>query len=450
MLNSDIKISLLITGQIRDKKIFEDIIYKVSKVSHLFENIVFSTWYSEIAGNRSLIKKLSPYAEIVNCSRTPIGVDLAPEMVSFFAQHQQICNGFKYIHKKAIILRIRADKEYFIKEDINHLVNSIKSFKFKKYNLKNRLVEKISESINWNNPYLYSYNFPLIVSNLGKSVPFFFKDLEFIIGGRFRESIQDIKITDIYGHDPFNLFPEYLFFSKDFINLHPYLKNYCNSNQRLYTQLMKLRTESSHNISIRYNRNEIKDFLKKYESYIKHNVFTFYDLCKRPSFRSNNSSAHYLNNTLNFFKNELDKKLDEGYRFALDNGTNINNSIDEVSFNKLSLELTLLMKKSKFNEAKFLLSKEKENCKILPNFIQLLSLQINYQLKAFEENYEIWSENKNLAIYNQEAFLISILSIKRVKGFKEAETIFRDCLPKVIVDSKHHIEQFKKLGFTIK
>lgn len=187
------RISLLITGQVRDEARFRLIAQSALAARDRFEKVVFSSWSDQVSIAEATFASLGAKERIIYCNSgqaLPVEPTINRDIKSFLAQHHQISLGLEHLGEDSYVIRVRADSpvdylEYFL--DLHDIVEDF-----------------------WSRP-KFSRRSLLVAASF--NVPFFFDDRTLMLTPSAIASVKSMPLSGLYRYDHNNLFPEYLIYS---------------------------------------------------------------------------------------------------------------------------------------------------------------------------------------------------------------------------------------------
>lgn len=184
------KISLLITGQIRDRAVFENLLGCINSCADHFNKIIYCSWDEEISRARQIAANFDRLILVEAGALLPVRAFRDASIISYIAQHQQICSGIDETGGADFLLRIRADNAALTTETLALLHDVI----------------ELSLSSESDRP-------KSIILGASGRIPFFFDDRIMMLSPDMQAAIRDKPLSSLYQVDSRNLFPEFLFYS---------------------------------------------------------------------------------------------------------------------------------------------------------------------------------------------------------------------------------------------
>jgi hypothetical protein len=191
---NSLKISLLVTGQIRDRQRFELIADAIIATMPRFDKIVFSSWTDQVEAAREIFSSRGADGNIDYCDSRrilPLSPNLNRDVMSFIAQHQQIALGLHRIGSDSHVVRIRCDAEIESPNVFMEMIDLIASC--------------------WRQA---DYFDKTLILGASFTVPYFFEDRFLMLSPKAAASLRDMTLDSIYSLDYFNLFPEFILYSR--------------------------------------------------------------------------------------------------------------------------------------------------------------------------------------------------------------------------------------------
>ncbi|TRL33953.1 hypothetical protein FM996_10490 [Methylosinus sporium] len=187
------KLSLLMTGQIRDRRKFETIVDGVTAAKSCFDKIVFSSWSDHVSIAREVFSSRESAVEIDFCDSLqvlPLRAVINRDIMSFLAQHQQISFGVGRLDRDSYVIRIRSDAEFSSSSAFVELIELVKRC--------------------WAIP---DYQQKSMVIGASFMIPYFFDDRILLLTPNAADCIRNVRLESLYSFDYYNLFPEYIIYS---------------------------------------------------------------------------------------------------------------------------------------------------------------------------------------------------------------------------------------------
>jgi len=185
------KLSLLITGQIRNADEFRALVREIDCVKNRFQRIVFSSWSDHIRLAQHLIfdENIESYIEFCDCGQlVPIVDTLHGRFKSFLAQHQQLALGLDILDDSSHVLRVRADFKSQVTGHFRQLIDILDAA--------------------W--PPNAS---KCLILGAGGFVPCFIEDRILMLTPHAAEKLKNMPMAKLYNNDHYNIYPEYLIYS---------------------------------------------------------------------------------------------------------------------------------------------------------------------------------------------------------------------------------------------
>jgi hypothetical protein len=248
----DMKLAVLITGQIRNERIFADLCEAVSACRHLLSQIGYASWPNELAKGRAISAVSVPELDIkyIDCG-SPLPISSAPNgsITSFLFQYQQIAKGLSEVgDDDTFVLRFRADMT-------NPAISS-------------SLIRLISDYIKNHDCKTRS----MIVGSIS-FCGLFIEDRIMMVSPVHARRLLAFPLNNINRYNPKNLFPEFLFYS---------IAANVPDDNLMYDFRFRLFHRKSGDLFTDYDfayfGPEYRDYVKKYKSIFAEN-FLYLDDC---------------------------------------------------------------------------------------------------------------------------------------------------------------------------
>ncbi|MGS0896233.1 hypothetical protein ACVBGC_27420 [Burkholderia stagnalis] len=184
------KFDVIVSGQIRNRKTFENLLSEIVDCKESFGRVIFSSWSDQLDLAKKIIAELGLDIDMKysDCGyMLPIPANANRNFISFFAQFQQISSASDYVTAKSgHVIRLRADFDV--------------SGKLAKF------VHGLAEAFT-KNPTKKS----LLLG--GRGVPFFFEDRILVLSVGHYRTLASMSLVKLFSYDRHNLFPELIFFT---------------------------------------------------------------------------------------------------------------------------------------------------------------------------------------------------------------------------------------------
>lgn len=184
------KFDVVVSGQIRNRKIFENLLSEIVDCKENFGRIIFSSWSDQLDLAKEIIAELGLDIDVKysDCGyMLPIPANANRNFISFFAQFQQISAAADYVTSKSgHVIRLRADFD---------VAGKLAQF-----------VRGLAEAFA-KNPTKKS----LLLG--GRGVPFFFEDRILVLSIAHYRALASMSLAKLFSYDKHNLFPEHIFFT---------------------------------------------------------------------------------------------------------------------------------------------------------------------------------------------------------------------------------------------
>lgn len=213
------KLSLLITGQIRNEAEFRILVREIDCIAHRFHKIVFSSWSDQLRLAQATVsdKKTGYHIEFCDCGHLlPLIDTLHGRFKSFLAQHQQLALGLDLFDADSHVLRIRADFKSQVTGHFRQFIDILDA------------AWRLDES-------------KCLILGAAGFVPCFFEDRILMLTPSAAVKLKNMPMANIYKIDNYNIYPEYLIYSTimdgyDLVEVflrhdHRYIGNDCNISE---------------------------------------------------------------------------------------------------------------------------------------------------------------------------------------------------------------------------